>query len=35
MQPLRVFLGYDSREPVAYHVAAHSILTRASKPAPS
>lgn len=29
---LRVFLGFDSREPVAYHVAAHSILTTASAP---
>lgn len=29
---LRVFIGYDSREPVAYHVAAHSILTTASAP---
>jgi hypothetical protein len=32
MQPLRIFIGYDSREPVTYHVAAHSILTRASGP---
>jgi hypothetical protein len=30
--PLRVFIGFDSREPVAYHVAAHSVLSRASKP---
>ncbi len=30
MMPLRVFIGYDSREPVAYHVLAHSILSRAS-----
>jgi lipopolysaccharide biosynthesis glycosyltransferase len=29
---IRVFIGYDSREPVAYHVAAHSILRRASAP---
>lgn len=29
---LRVFIGYDSREPVGYHVAAHSILTRSSEP---
>jgi hypothetical protein len=32
MQPLRIFIGYDSREPVAYHVFAHSILARASQP---
>lgn len=29
---LRVFIGYDSREPIAYHVCAHSILSRASLP---
>lgn len=29
---LRVFIGYDSKEPVAYHVLAHSILRRASAP---
>jgi hypothetical protein len=29
---LRIFIGYDSREPLAYHVLAHSILTRASVP---
>jgi lipopolysaccharide biosynthesis glycosyltransferase len=27
-----VFIGYDSRETVAYHVAAQSILSRASSP---
>lgn len=32
MPVLRVFIGYDSREPVAYHVLAHSILRRASAP---
>lgn len=32
MDRLKVFLGWDAREPVAYHVAAHSIITRASKP---
>ena len=31
-EPLRLFLGYDSREPVAYHVLAHSILRRATVP---
>jgi hypothetical protein len=30
--PLRVFIGYDAHEALAYHVLAHSILTRASKP---
>lgn len=30
--PLNVFIGYDSREPIAYHVLAHSILRRASRP---
>lgn len=29
---LRIFLGYDPDEPVAYHVAAHSILRHASMP---
>lgn len=32
MNPLRIFIGYDSHEPIAYHVLAHSILTRASVP---
>jgi len=32
MTPLSIFIGYDHREPVAYHVLAHSILTRASVP---
>jgi glycosyl transferase family 8 len=30
--PFQVFLGYDPRQPVAYHVAAHSIQRRASVP---
>jgi hypothetical protein len=29
---LRIFIGYDRREAVAYHVLAHSILRRASVP---
>lgn len=29
---LKVFIGYDSRETVAYHVCAHSILSRANAP---
>lgn len=31
-EPLKIFIGYDSREPLAYHVLAHSILQRASVP---
>jgi hypothetical protein len=30
--PLRVFVGHDSREPLALHVLSHSILRRASRP---
>jgi hypothetical protein len=29
---LRVFIGYDSREPITYAVCAHSVLRRASQP---
>jgi len=29
---LNIFIGYDSREAVAYHVLAHSILNRATQP---
>lgn len=29
---LRVFIGYDPRQPVAYNVLAHSVWSRASKP---
>jgi len=31
-EPLRIFIGYDSKEPVAYHVLANSIMRRASCP---
>jgi hypothetical protein len=31
-KPLNIFIGYDSREPVAFHVLSHSILSRASRP---
>ena len=31
-EPLRIFIGYDSREPIAYHVLAHSIISRATRP---
>ncbi len=30
--PLRIFVGWDSREQVAYHVLAHSIIARSSLP---
>jgi len=29
---LNIFLGYDGREPIAYHVASHSLLARATEP---
>jgi hypothetical protein len=29
---IRVFIGFDSRETVAWHVLSHSILARASQP---
>ena len=32
LTPLRIFIGYDTREPVAYHVLCHSILRHASGP---
>lgn len=32
MIPLRVFVGFDQRETIAFHVLAHSIMTRASGP---
>jgi hypothetical protein len=31
-EPLKVFIGYDSKEPIAYHVLSHSIMRRASRP---
>jgi len=31
MDSLRIFIGYDPRQPVAYNVLQHSIITRASK----
>ncbi len=30
--PLSIFIGYDARMPVLYHVASHSIIRRASVP---
>lgn len=32
MKPLPIFIGYDGKESLAYHVFAHSILRRASIP---
>lgn len=32
MTPLRIFIGWEPREADAFHVLAHSILTRASRP---
>jgi hypothetical protein len=32
VEPLRVFIGFDPRETAAYHVLAHSIQTRSSRP---
>lgn len=29
---MRIFIGYDSREPLSYHVLSHSIMRRASIP---
>ena len=29
---LRVYIGYDSKEPVAFHTLSHSILRRATRP---
>ena len=32
MTPLRIFIGYDPTEPVAYHVLSHSLLSRSRQP---
>ena len=32
MKPLSVFIGYDSQEPLAFHVLSHSIMRHASGP---
>lgn len=32
MRTLKVFIGYDHREAIAYHVLSHSIMRRASRP---
>ena len=32
IMPFRVFIGYDSKEPVAYHVLSHSLMRHSSIP---
>lgn len=32
IQPINIFIGFDPKETVAYHVLAHSIMTRSSVP---
>ena len=32
MQTLKIFIGYDPKEAVAFHVLCHSLLERSSKP---
>ena len=32
IEPIRVFIGYDPKEAVAYHVCCNSIITRATRP---
>lgn len=32
MKPIPIFIGYDPREAIAYHVCANSIIRQASKP---
>ena len=32
MEPLRIFIGFDARETAAFHVLAHSIHARATRP---
>lgn len=32
MRTLKVFIGYDKRQPVAYHVAAQSVMEKCSMP---
>lgn len=32
MNPFRIFIGYDPRQPIAYQVLHHSIIARASRP---
>jgi hypothetical protein len=32
VKPINVYIGYDSREPVAYHVLSHSLMRHSSVP---
>ena len=32
MKTLKIFIGYDPKEAVAFHVLSHSLLERSSKP---
>lgn len=32
MTPLKIFIGYDHRQPIAYNVLQHSIISQSSKP---
>ena len=32
MKTLKIFIGYDPKESVAFHVLSHSLLERSSKP---
>lgn len=29
---LRIYIGYDSKEPIAYHVLAHSLISKSTRP---
>jgi len=31
-QPLKIYIGWDARQPISYHVLAHSIVARSSVP---
>lgn len=31
-EPLRIFIGYDHRQPISYNVLSHSLISRASRP---
>lgn len=32
MDPIRIFIGYDPKEAIAFHVLSHSIIARATRP---
>lgn len=31
-EPLRIFIGYDDRQPISYNVLSHSLIARTTKP---